>query len=344
MNKLRVTIEPVAQPENVNHLTIRFSLTNTGDRGLHVLKWKTPLEGLKSDCLTVIADGKIVSYDGILVKRIRPSSESYVLIQPGETESVVVDVSRAYSIPPGANVQVDFDVTRLQVIEEGKPSLFSIADTPADVADVETHPAAFVVSSSANFSPTIGQANRDEDEKKSPNEFVEPDLLAIGRAKDPDVRTDDAVKKSTITKAHHSGYKLAKKALGVLRSDDRYDQWFGDFTDARHEKVRSNLAKIIERMESATFIYFTDGPECDSDTYAYTTLGSLRIYLCTGFWNAPAEGDESKAGTMVHEHSHATSRTDDYEYGKRDCMTLARNNPVKAIRNADSYEYFAESI
>ena len=69
------------------------------------------------------------------------------------------------------------------------------------------------------------------------------------------------------------------------------------------------------------------------------------IYLCGAFWNAPATGTDSKAGTLVHEASHFTVNggTQDYAYGQAECKSLAINNPDEAIFNADSHEYFTEN-
>jgi peptidyl-Lys metalloendopeptidase len=44
----------------------------------------------------------------------------------------------------------------------------------------------------------------------------------------------------------------------------------------------------------------------------------------------------------VHEHSHASALTEDTAYGEEDCMMLAVKKPGKAIRNADSHEFFAK--
>ena len=58
-----------------------------------------------------------------------------------------------------------------------------------------------------------------------------------------------------------------------------------------------------------------------------------------------ALGIDSKAGTLVHEMSHfnVTAGTSDYAYGTSACQRLASSNPKKAINNADSHEYFAET-
>jgi len=40
-----------------------------------------PLEGLKSDCLSVNKNGKKVSYDGMLIKRGEPGPGDFVTLQ-----------------------------------------------------------------------------------------------------------------------------------------------------------------------------------------------------------------------------------------------------------------------
>jgi peptidyl-Lys metalloendopeptidase len=69
------------------------------------------------------------------------------------------------------------------------------------------------------------------------------------------------------------------------------------------------------------------------------------VYLCSGYWQAPTTGTDSKGGTLVHESSHFTKNaaTSDYAYGQSDCESLAKSNSSEAIENADSHEYFAEN-
>jgi len=69
------------------------------------------------------------------------------------------------------------------------------------------------------------------------------------------------------------------------------------------------------------------------------------IYLCGAYWNAPATGTDSKAGTLVHESSHFTVNggTQDYVYGQSGAKSLAISNSNNAVMNADSHEYFAEN-
>ncbi|KAL0570405.1 hypothetical protein V5O48_011563, partial [Marasmius crinis-equi] len=84
----------------------------------------------------------------------------------------------------------------------------------------------------------------------------------------------------------------------------------------------------------------------DPGTYAYVELNNFGvIHLCGAFWDAPATGTDSKAGTLVHESSHFTqiAGTRDVVYGQSGARSLARRSPSQAITNADSHEYFAEN-
>ena len=69
------------------------------------------------------------------------------------------------------------------------------------------------------------------------------------------------------------------------------------------------------------------------------------VYLCQVFWNIPALGTDSQAGTIVHESSHfgRNGGTMDYVYGQTNCAALAISNSSQAIMNAESHEYFAEN-
>lgn len=103
---------------------------------------------------------------------------------------------------------------------------------------------------------------------------------------------------------------------------------------------------------------------CNEEYYAYVYPNEWGyIYLCNVFWDAPATGTDSKAGTLVHESSHFTNigstgknrilpkpahfslsaAVDDWAYGQSAAKSLAISNPTRAVDNADSHEYFAEN-
>jgi hypothetical protein len=85
---------------------------------------------------------------------------------------------------------------------------------------------------------------------------------------------------------------------------------------------------------------------CNESYYAYVYPNQpYKIYVCKAFWSAPLLGTDSKGGTLVHEMSHFTvvAGTDDLAYGQSAAGQLAVSDPVKAVNNADSHEYFGEN-
>ena len=85
---------------------------------------------------------------------------------------------------------------------------------------------------------------------------------------------------------------------------------------------------------------------CKKRYYAYVYPAQpYVIYLCSVYWQAPATGTDSKAGTLIHEMSHfdVVAGTDDYVYGQTGARNLAITNPDNAVMNADNHEYFAEN-
>ncbi|MCG8455890.1 MAG: M35 family metallo-endopeptidase, partial [Holophagales bacterium] len=119
--------------------------------------------------------------------------------------------------------------------------------------------------------------------------------------------------------------------------------WFGKYKSRRFSIVETNFTSIRDAARDQT-VTFDCG--CDEDYYAYVYPSfPYEIWLCNDFWTAPMNGTDSKAGTLVHELSHfyVVAGTDDVVYGTTACKALAQSTPTKAIRNADSYEYFAEN-
>lgn len=128
---------------------------------------------------------------------------------------------------------------------------------------------------------------------------------------------------------------------GALGS--RYTTWFGAYTASRYNKVNANFGAIKSAMDNAA-VTFDCG--CKKKYYAYVyPTQPYTIYLCSVYWNAPATGTDSKAGTLIHEMSHfnVVAGTDDYVYGQSGAKSLAISNPDQAVDNADNHEYFAEN-
>ncbi|KAI8803744.1 lysine-specific metallo-endopeptidase [Cladochytrium replicatum] len=70
----------------------------------------------------------------------------------------------------------------------------------------------------------------------------------------------------------------------------------------------------------------------------------FEITLCDHFWSAkPIGGDDTRAGTLVHEMSHFVNvgGTQDPAYGRKNAIALT--DEVE-IGNAENYEHYGESL
>jgi len=80
------------------------------------------------------------------------------------------------------------------------------------------------------------------------------------------------------------------------------------------------------------------GAECCSD-------GGKVIYLCDLYCKVV---EREKLETIIHEGAHhGPAYLDDIQpdpYGRRSCQAMAKDNPDKAIRNADNFCYYVADV
>mmetsp|Transcript_9474 Transcript_9474/g.13721 ORF Transcript_9474/g.13721 Transcript_9474/m.13721 type:complete len:141 (+) Transcript_9474:1531-1953(+) len=130
-----------------------------------------------------------------------------------------------------------------------------------------------------------------------------------------------------------------------LNTNTRYTEWFGlDTLSVNVNIIKTHFTAIKDVFLKAEMRF--DCTCTDPGVYAYVfTDDAYKIYLCGAFWSAPANGYDSKMGTLVHEASHFTvvAGTNDWAYGQSNCLNLAKTDASKAVTNADSHEYFCES-
>ncbi|HZY79761.1 MAG TPA: M35 family metallopeptidase [Cyclobacteriaceae bacterium] len=338
---IRARIYATSSYDKAKDVDVIFEISNTGNVDVYVLKWNTPLEGLRSDCLEVIHNRKFVPYDGILVKRGLPTQENYVEVKVGQTVSVKVDVAEGYDLSKKGTVSIAFNSENLVVIpatEAVSDAEFTTAVQAKKRRKIDNKPARFKVDGNTKRK-TVGQSYRIGKKKVKIALASDADATAL----DPQIvdAANDAEKNSAI-KAHHDGYTLVVESLGALANDARYKEWFGAHTPSRLSTVKTNYDKVKKRMETVRFTYYCHGSACRPGDFAYTTHGNDKIWLCSAFRNAQPTGPDSKAGTIVHEHTHATSSTEDIVYGRNNCRSLARSTPDDAINNADNYEYYSK--
>lgn len=152
-----------------------------------------------------------------------------------------------------------------------------------------------------------------------------------------------------------------KNQLGAFPKgfENNYIKWFGVLNENRINRVASQVHELFKQLTKGTLSVHYLGKECERDDFAYTedanngSLNNASLHLCQQFFTAPILGMNSQTGTLIHELTHIVFNTDDHAYGykkdpddpeKKTCIDLAKENPAKAIDNADNYEYFIESF
>ena len=286
-------------------------------------------------------NGRKVQYDGILCHRnFPPPSESYLTIAPKGKVSAVFDVSKAYSVKEPGTFTVSVDIPTLY-LDTGLPETSS-------TLSLKSPSVSFTLDKKASVPrKTSGEIQR---ESESIYEDIQFDISKKGRPYRANVVGDDATKerKELIEALSISTYYYANaSALEVMEDEGRFKTWFGDNLSNR-KIVRDNYIKILRRLESTAVMYYQIfGQDCDSGCNAYTHKNSRTIYFCPPiFDNKPMATNRhlvSILSIMIHELTHAVFSTDDIKYGVAADKKLAKDDPSKAIINADNYELFSST-
>jgi len=327
-------------------IEVTFSLTNASGTPLQVLRWGTPFEDEVTDFLTVTRDGERIPYDGRLVKRGEPGDDEYVVLAPGETIDVAVDISRSYPIQqPGhyrATINAAIHDVFLVTGNAKRPPRLRSDHSPQPLPDESVE---FTVVPGDTPRRTDGQEVRaKEAEAKAAD--GQPKLA---KAKDPSFNGGTSTEQADTRIAHANAQYWAALSAQQLNDTDGnsntlYSTWFGAFDQGRYDTVTGHYSDVSKVLETETVTYDHTGSGCGSSWYAYTYKGSRTVWLCSSYLSAPQIGTDCKFGTLVHEWSHAVSSTDDHVYGTSAAQNLATNDPGKAIDNADNHEYFSEKL
>jgi len=145
------------------------------------------------------------------------------------------------------------------------------------------------------------------------------------------------------------------------RSKELFESLFGPYTGAKKAKIhkalraiyRHTVVNVITFHNSSRRAEKKDGerrgrlldPNMDEDDFAYVDMGEdhrADVYLGPAFFEYHRNATDTTVGTTIHELSHLVAGTEDYAYGRDGCETLAKTSPDRAIKNADSYQYFCE--
>jgi hypothetical protein len=120
-------------------------------------------------------------------------------------------------------------------------------------------------------------------------------------------------------------------------------RWFGDTApQVIHERLRLTAA-WLDRPESLKLLC-NDPRGCHGWRMAYTAPSRRIVGLCPSFFRARVTGFDTSWGVLIHEASHLGAGTEDHAYGAEAALILAKQDPQRAALNADSYEYFVETL
>ena len=306
--------------KSTQNVEIMFSMTNTADRPVSVLRWNTPFDGIEGDLFEVARNGELVPYLGREYKRGLPSHKDFMVIAPGETVSTMVELSSNYEMNYGGEY-----VVRFRNVSHHHNPMKGMGTEHLDLASNRA-----VIWIDGEEAPLLNN----------------PYPVAPTKAK-PSRESCDNAQQAILADALAAAQNIAAVADSYLgspnSSSQRYAEWFGAYSSGRWNTVSNNFTAISDALDNAPVEFDC---KCKQSYYAYVYPSQpYKIYLCRAFWNAPMTGTDSKAGTIVHEMSHfnVVAGTDDVTYGQSSCRNLANNDPNNAIRNADSHEYFAEN-
>ena len=161
---------------------------------------------------------------------------------------------------------------------------------------------------------------------------------------DPVVKGGTKAQRKATKDAHRvSAYSVVKASIIDLKENqERAKTCFRIGYTEIASGVFEQMEEIV-KIDKITYVF--GGKYCHQDTLAYTYYDTRKIILCNGYEKAEKlSGFDSKMGILTHELSHALTRTDDKVFGVSKCKKLAKRAPGRAVKNADNYEYFAESL
>lgn len=122
-----------------------------------------------------------------------------------------------------------------------------------------------------------------------------------------------------------------------------YTAWFGT---GEAKVVIESFAKIRTLLNTPSTLEFAcEERLCQKHMVGFAERRASSLGVCPEFFKSPLQyGFDSQVGSLVHELSHNAARTLDHAYGQVNARKLAVEEPKKALRNADSYQFFFESL
>ena len=154
--------------------------------------------------------------------------------------------------------------------------------------------------------------------------------------------------------AHNIGLSAAVSVADT----ENYRRWFGAYSKTNAETARRTLKTIyttIAMGQIRVICLNSSDAGCEDDTYAFVYPDEAFVLnICPQYFELPTMISEvpgsaalengTREGTLIHEISHfiRVASTDDVWYSRSTCQDGALTDPSSAVRNADTFQYFAE--
>ena len=312
--KLAIDKTTVTSSERV---VVRVTLKNESDHPVRLLSWYAPNGEMEENVFAVTRGADEVEFIGPHYKRPAPVADDFVVLGAGMSVTRELDLSDFYDFAKEADYNVRYNVSFLR-------------DGARDS----------VTLSSNDVGLWIGARKSAIQEKPSAGE----PLNVTANVTYTKCTTAQA---ATISDGLNAAGTMVNNAAAYLGGSGsgtpRFTTWFGSYSSANWNTAKTHYATIKDAIDTKA-LNFDCG--CKKTYYAYVYPNQpYNVYLCKAFWTAPLTGTDSKGGTIIHEMSHfnATAATDDWVYGQSGAKSLAISDPLKALDNADSHEYFAEN-
>ena len=313
-----------------------FDYTNNAQEEYYLLKRNTPLEGLISPCITVSRQGNPLEYEGIIVHRDAPNQEDFVLVKSGETVSASVKLNDAFIFNSDGHYTITYN-TPLKCVSKDNMNAQSEEAKMSEVAVEES--TTLLMDNTGLLSRPDTQEEEDEDQADESSDTVEIESCSSAR-----LIGGTSKQRRHIILAHRRICSKFSRARKYVKNNSHYRTWFGKYFFLRALVVRRILTACYNGIRRNTVTYRINHSKCKSNWNAFTYKGSKTVYPCPAFHSKRVycvrSGAPTKEGILMHEWTHAFGRTNDYTYGASANKKLAKTRPYRAIRNADTYEYF----
>ena len=309
-----------------------FEFTNVADEDLYILTSDTPLEGPDSPFVAVYHEGHRIDYKGILGFRLPPTKENFLLLKAGQSISATVQISDVFTFSTDGIYNIRYNkplkfVTSNQMIDAGYIQ---------EVSELEVSESIYIYLEDTH---NLIHPVRPSTPKPDYTVHVEGCSSAnfVGA---------NATEVSQVTAVHKKLCDGFKDAYNRVGKNALTKTWFGNESSTRDTTAKGVLKKCEDgiRGTSVTYDYINGQAYCQykPGTIAHTSFESTTVFLCNSF-NKLAEycGYKfSKERSLAHEWTHAFANTKDHKYWPADCKELARDEPAKALENADNYALF----